>query len=497
MKIIDAVELIFKAKRSGQLPQLVRRRRLSASRCARYQGIELALGTRPFVADIEVAGLAARRRGAFAACACPRAGHRHQQGRCAGRRGEGRHGQGCPWRSLGRSDLQGLAGSGGRGRGSALRRRCPRRGRRGDSAHCACGGCSGGSRLRSCCRPCSIRPRPSSPGAPQVNPKHDNVLSRTKIERGDVDAALASSAHVVSGTWRTQRIEHLFLEPEAALAVPLDDGRLHLLTQGQGVFDDRRQVASVLGEAEDKIFVELVPNGGAFGGKEDMTIQAQTALAGASDRQARANRAEPRRIDPHAPQAASHHHDLHGGLRWRGTPDRRPDQSAGRLGRLCLGRRQGDRAGGRTCLRTVPDSGHRHRGRGRLHQQSALRRHARLRRQPDQFRHRRLPGSAGEESRHRRLGNALAQRRAHRRRFQQRSGAGQVPWPGADAVGCERHVLRRAQAAAVRLASPAASRIPASATAPSKKASAGWRWRPTPASACIPASPRWDRACSP
>jgi xanthine dehydrogenase molybdenum-binding subunit len=117
------------------------------------------------------------------------------------------------------------------------------------------------------------------PGSVQVNPRHDNVLSRTKIERGDVAAALASSAHVVSGTWQTQRIEHLFLEPEAALAVPLPDGRLHLLTQGQGVFDDRRQVASVLGEPEDHIFVELVPNGGAFGGKEDMTIQAQTALA--------------------------------------------------------------------------------------------------------------------------------------------------------------------------------------------------------------------------
>jgi xanthine dehydrogenase molybdenum-binding subunit len=106
------------------------------------------------------------------------------------------------------------------------------------------------------------------------------VLSRTRIERGgEVDAVLASSAHVVTGTWQTQRIEHLFLEPEAALAVPMDDGRLHLLTQGQGVFEDRRQVASVLGEPQERVFVELVPNGGAFGGKEDMTIQAQTALA--------------------------------------------------------------------------------------------------------------------------------------------------------------------------------------------------------------------------
>ena len=98
------------------------------------------------------------------------------------------------------------------------------------------------------------------------------------IRRGDADAALAASAHVVSGTWQTQRIEHLFLEPESALAEPLPDGRLHLRTQGQGIFDDRRQVARFLGVRQEKIFVELVPNGGAFGGKEDMTVQAQTAL---------------------------------------------------------------------------------------------------------------------------------------------------------------------------------------------------------------------------
>ncbi len=114
--------------------------------------------------------------------------------------------------------------------------------------------------------------------APQVNPKHANVLSRSVIQRGDVDAGLAASAHVVTGTWRTQRIEHLYLEPECALAVPRPEGGLHLYTQGQGVFDDRRQVAKFLGLAEEQVFVELVPNGGAFGGKEDMSIQAHAAL---------------------------------------------------------------------------------------------------------------------------------------------------------------------------------------------------------------------------
>ncbi len=117
-----------------------------------------------------------------------------------------------------------------------------------------------------------------APEAPQVNPKHPNLLSRSVIRRGDAAAALAASAHVVSGTWRTQRIEHLFLEPEAALAEPMPDGRLALYTQGQGVFDDRRQVAGFLGRPEEHVHVELVPSGGAFGGKEDMSVQAQTAL---------------------------------------------------------------------------------------------------------------------------------------------------------------------------------------------------------------------------
>jgi selenium-dependent xanthine dehydrogenase len=116
-----------------------------------------------------------------------------------------------------------------------------------------------------------------APGAPRINPTHDNKLGHSIIHRGDADAALAASAHVVSGTWRTQRVEHLYLEPESCVAYPTDRG-VKLFTQGQGIFDDRRQVAKFLGLAEDDVDVELVPNGGAFGGKEDMSIQAQTAL---------------------------------------------------------------------------------------------------------------------------------------------------------------------------------------------------------------------------
>lgn len=117
------------------------------------------------------------------------------------------------------------------------------------------------------------------PLPPILEPEHaQRILSQTRITRGDADAALVKSAHVVHGTWRTQRVEHLFLEPESAMAEPLEDGRLRLFSSGQGIFDDRRQVAAFLGIAEEDLLVEQLSSGGAFGGKEDLSIQAHAAL---------------------------------------------------------------------------------------------------------------------------------------------------------------------------------------------------------------------------
>ncbi|HEY7910391.1 MAG TPA: selenium-dependent xanthine dehydrogenase, partial [Blastocatellia bacterium] len=114
------------------------------------------------------------------------------------------------------------------------------------------------------------------PGAPSLH-KKGNLLSKSEIKRGNVEEALKTAAHTATHTFQTQFIEHMFLEPESCLALPEDDG-LRVYTQGQGVFDDRRQIASFLGMPEERVFVTLVSNGGAFGGKEDMSIQAQTAL---------------------------------------------------------------------------------------------------------------------------------------------------------------------------------------------------------------------------
>lgn len=109
-----------------------------------------------------------------------------------------------------------------------------------------------------------------------------NILSTSAYSRGDVDTAFASSVHVVSEIFHTQRVEHAFLEPESSLAVPSVSGdlrKLHVYSGGQGIWDDRNDIARVLAISNDDVTVELVTNGGAFGGKEDMSNQAHASLA--------------------------------------------------------------------------------------------------------------------------------------------------------------------------------------------------------------------------
>jgi len=116
-------------------------------------------------------------------------------------------------------------------------------------------------------------------GAPALHPD-GNVLSVSEIKRGDVEAALAGAAHVAKETFRTQFIEHAFLEPESSLAIPdpLEGVAVHVYSQGQGVWEDRRQIASFLGLPPEKVRVTQVSNGGAFGAKEDLNVQAQASL---------------------------------------------------------------------------------------------------------------------------------------------------------------------------------------------------------------------------
>jgi len=115
---------------------------------------------------------------------------------------------------------------------------------------------------------------------PAVWKTSSNTLSESRYQRGDVDAVFAQANHLVEETFTTQRIEHAFLEPESTLAVPSEDGtKLHVYSGGQGIWDDRNDIARMLGVDNEHITVELVTNGGAFGGKEDMSNQAHASLS--------------------------------------------------------------------------------------------------------------------------------------------------------------------------------------------------------------------------
>ncbi len=114
------------------------------------------------------------------------------------------------------------------------------------------------------------------PDSPAVH-EGGNILSQSITSRGNIEKAIEESAYTAQGTFQTQRIEHAYMEPEVAIAFQ-ENGTLTLLSQGQGIYDDREQIAKLLGVAEENVRVSLVPNGGGFGGKEDLSVQGHAAL---------------------------------------------------------------------------------------------------------------------------------------------------------------------------------------------------------------------------
>jgi selenium-dependent xanthine dehydrogenase len=121
------------------------------------------------------------------------------------------------------------------------------------------------------------------PGAPQVHApgnlhESGNSIETTAFARGDVEAAFASAAHVIEQTFATQPIEPAFLEPEACLALPQGKG-IKVHTQSQGSVFDQRQIAKILKLPLEDVEIALAAAGGAFGAKEELSIQGQTAVA--------------------------------------------------------------------------------------------------------------------------------------------------------------------------------------------------------------------------
>ncbi|MFJ9665267.1 xanthine dehydrogenase family protein molybdopterin-binding subunit [Streptomyces sp. NPDC101219] len=107
---------------------------------------------------------------------------------------------------------------------------------------------------------------------------HPNIVHRQPIVRGDVAAARGRADVIVEGEYTFGMQDQAFLGPESGLAVPEEDGGVHLYVATQWLHSDLRQIAPVLGLPEDKVRMTLAGVGGAFGGREDLSMQIHACL---------------------------------------------------------------------------------------------------------------------------------------------------------------------------------------------------------------------------
>jgi len=116
--------------------------------------------------------------------------------------------------------------------------------------------------------------------APLVHPERgSNQLLHFPLRRGDLAQGFAQADVVLEETFTTSWQEHAFLQPEAGVAYSDAQGRVVIETAGQWLHEDRRQIAAVLNLPEESVIVRYAAIGGAFGGREDLSIQHLLALA--------------------------------------------------------------------------------------------------------------------------------------------------------------------------------------------------------------------------
>ena len=125
-------------------------------------------------------------------------------------------------------------------------------------------------------------PRESmKPGAMVIQDRWpDNVQSHQRIRKGDVDAVFArDDVVIVESDYQTPHQEHAYLQPEAGIGFIDEQGRVTVHSAGQWNHDDQHQIAHMLDLPTEQVRVIYAPAGGAFGGREDMSVQHLLALA--------------------------------------------------------------------------------------------------------------------------------------------------------------------------------------------------------------------------
>jgi xanthine dehydrogenase D subunit len=104
---------------------------------------------------------------------------------------------------------------------------------------------------------------------------HGNLFRHLPLRHGDPDA---TGDVVVEGTYEVGMQDQAFLGPESGMAIPTDDGGVELLISTQWLHVDHGQVAACLGLPEDKVHLTLAGVGGAFGAREDVSLQVHVCL---------------------------------------------------------------------------------------------------------------------------------------------------------------------------------------------------------------------------
>jgi CO/xanthine dehydrogenase Mo-binding subunit len=129
------------------------------------------------------------------------------------------------------------------------------------------------------------------PDAPQLhphrqpNPAHPelcaegNRISHHQIRKGDVEAAWPQADVIVEAEYHTGPQEHAYLQPEAGVSYIDDKGRITVVVGGQWTHEDQHQIAHALDIPPEQVRVIYPAIGGAFGGREDMSVQIVLALA--------------------------------------------------------------------------------------------------------------------------------------------------------------------------------------------------------------------------
>lgn len=115
---------------------------------------------------------------------------------------------------------------------------------------------------------------------PLLHPERDsNVFCHYRIRKGDVEEAFANADVIIESDYQTPAQEHAYLQPEAGIAYFDDQGRVTVNVAGQWVHEDQEQIAHALNLPIEKVRVIYPAIGGAFGGREDMSVQIVLALA--------------------------------------------------------------------------------------------------------------------------------------------------------------------------------------------------------------------------